>query len=433
MFRKILFALLIISPALISCTSPQPWAQFHTNGPNQGFILVNSGVALEPKWSVSIGPVAYSSPAIGADGTIYVGTTEGELVAVNSSGTIRWKKTIAANSAIVSSPAVGTDNNIYLISVPETTDEEKFWSSTLHSVTPEGDIKWSRTFPDGFTTGSAKTWETGGKLYIFVHIMRIPYTQLVIFDQDGNEIHRENVCGAEIEGGYPIPSDWWRIFTGGLPFIFTTPGVRDPSHPLGPFYPTVAIVDYPPISPNQPMIIVADNTCGIRAYRWNPPNLSHLWDQIHRDINYSSPAVDPGGFLAIGKDDGHIVAYDTQTGTPQWDYDAKEPITATPAVFVSYVYAVSLNHLHVIDSRDGQLVYKFDLDGNSVSSPALTANHLYVSSDRGFYTFDHLPAPTADITLQDKAAGGFSSPAVDVDGTVYMVTSSGFLQAFPPP
>jgi outer membrane protein assembly factor BamB len=424
MSRKWLLALITFF-ILTSCNAPEPWSQFHANGSNQGFILVNSGIARQPKWSVPIGKVAYSSPALGANGDVYVGTTDGELVAVGSNGNLRWKKIIAVNSAIVSSPAVGLDNNIYIISVPK--DPNTYWSSTLHSVTPDGNINWSRNFPDGFTTGSAKTWTSNGKTYVFVHITKVPYTQLVIFDQNSNEIHRENVCGAEITGGYPIPSDWWRIFTGGMPFVFQTPPSTDP---LGPLYPTVAIVDFKNLSPDQPIIIVADNACGIRAYQWSPPKLSNKWNQYNRETMYSSPAVDGTGLVVVGRKDGHIVAYDMITGAQQWDYDAQEPIVATPALFASYVFAASLDHFHIIDSRDGRLAQKVDSKGHSVASPALTANHVYLSTDAGLYTFDNVP--NGEIFINRESSGGFSSPAVDKDGTVYVVTSSGELQAFPP-
>jgi hypothetical protein len=358
-----------------------------------------------------------------------MGTTDGELVAVSPNGDIVFRTLLSPDSAVVSSPAVGSDNNIYIISVPK--DSEKFWSSTLHSLVPSGGILWSVNFPTGFTTGSAKTVSIEGTVYVFVHITGVPYSQLVIFDGNGNEVHREDVCGAEITGGFPIPSDWWRVFTLGFPFEFRIP---PPPDPLGPLYPTVAVADFP--SSGQPIIIIADNTCGIRAYRWTPPNLmSNIWNQYYRrDINHSSPVVDPpNALVVVGRDDGHIMAYDLDTGTQEWDYDAGEPVTATPSIFVSRIYAISLQSLHAIDTADGRPTYKFALNGSSVASPALTANHLHVSSNTGFYTFSGFPEdPNSDIVLHGGTVGGFSSPAVGGDGTVYVVTSGGFLQAFPP-
>jgi outer membrane protein assembly factor BamB len=62
--------------------------------------------------------VDHSSPAISADGTIYVGTSLGEgdggyIVAVNPNGTERWRKLIATY-VCRSSPAVASDGTVYI-------------------------------------------------------------------------------------------------------------------------------------------------------------------------------------------------------------------------------------------------------------------------------------------------------------------------------
>jgi outer membrane protein assembly factor BamB len=53
----------------------------------------------------------YSSPAIGADGTIYVGSWDYNLYAVKPDGTLRWK--FAAGNPVFSSPAIGADGTVY--------------------------------------------------------------------------------------------------------------------------------------------------------------------------------------------------------------------------------------------------------------------------------------------------------------------------------
>ena len=105
-----------------------------------------------------------------------------------------------------------------------------------------------------------------------------------------------------------------------------------------------------------------------------------------------------GGLLIVGRKDGHVVAYDVKTGTRQWDYDAKEPVTATPAVFGSFAFVVSLSQFHVIALSHGQLQHQFALDGSTVSSLALTANNIYVSSSTGLYTISSDPS-LSSVTL----------------------------------
>ena len=77
-----------------------------------------------------------SAPAIGADGTIYVGTLDGELLAINADGTFKWSYT--TENAIESSPAIGADGTIYIGSE----------DSKLYAVNADGTFKWSYTTGD---------------------------------------------------------------------------------------------------------------------------------------------------------------------------------------------------------------------------------------------------------------------------------------------
>jgi outer membrane protein assembly factor BamB len=63
------------------------------------------------RWYVPTGLVL-SSPAVGADGTIFVGSTDGNLYAINNTtGAVKFKYSVGA--AINSSPAIGSDGTVY--------------------------------------------------------------------------------------------------------------------------------------------------------------------------------------------------------------------------------------------------------------------------------------------------------------------------------
>jgi len=53
-----------------------------------------------------------SSPAIGADGTIYVGSYDNKLYAINPDGTLKWA--FETENYVHSSPAIGGDGTIYV-------------------------------------------------------------------------------------------------------------------------------------------------------------------------------------------------------------------------------------------------------------------------------------------------------------------------------
>ena len=92
-----------------------------------------AGVVVRPARAVfqtKLAPIL-SSPAIGADGTIYVSTTAGKLVAVAPDGSaVKWSAT--TNDTLGSSPSIARDGTIYIGS-----SDHK-----LYAFDPQGTMKW---------------------------------------------------------------------------------------------------------------------------------------------------------------------------------------------------------------------------------------------------------------------------------------------------
>jgi outer membrane protein assembly factor BamB len=83
-------------------------------------------------FQIAVGPFGASSPVIGADGTIYVGTTGGDLVAVAFDGSaIKWRT--PTHDTFGSSPAIGGDGTIYVGST----------DAHLYAIGPGGAVKWA--------------------------------------------------------------------------------------------------------------------------------------------------------------------------------------------------------------------------------------------------------------------------------------------------
>ncbi len=88
------------------------------------------------KWAYATGGGINSSPAIGADGTIYVGSLDYKLYAINPGGTFKWAYAIASSADITpSTPAIGADGTIYAGSK----------DNKLYALNPNGTFKWSYT------------------------------------------------------------------------------------------------------------------------------------------------------------------------------------------------------------------------------------------------------------------------------------------------
>ncbi len=84
------------------------------------------------KWHfVTGGPVFWSSPAIGTDGTLYVGSWDFNLYAINPDGTQKWA--FPTGGVVFSSPAIGTDGTLYVGS-----DD-----GSLYAINPDGTEMWA--------------------------------------------------------------------------------------------------------------------------------------------------------------------------------------------------------------------------------------------------------------------------------------------------
>ena len=64
------------------------------------------------QWTYRMGSQVESSPAIGADGTVYAGTLDGHLYAINPDGSLEWAYT--TEDSVSSSPAIAIDGTVYV-------------------------------------------------------------------------------------------------------------------------------------------------------------------------------------------------------------------------------------------------------------------------------------------------------------------------------
>ena len=98
------------------------------------------------------GTTQYSTPAIGADGTVYLGSDDQSVYAIDgASGTKRWS--FATGEKVRASPAIGSDGTVYVRS----TDQNVY---ALDGAT--GGMKWSTRTGAVFDAGSFTSSPTIG-------------------------------------------------------------------------------------------------------------------------------------------------------------------------------------------------------------------------------------------------------------------------------
>jgi hypothetical protein len=79
-------------------------------GSYDGYLhAVNSDGTL--RWRYETMNQVHSSPAIGEDGTVYVGSDNNHLYAINPDGTLKWR--YETEHFVWSSPAIGGDGTMY--------------------------------------------------------------------------------------------------------------------------------------------------------------------------------------------------------------------------------------------------------------------------------------------------------------------------------
>ena len=100
------------------------------------------------------GPIE-SSPAIAPDGTIYFGSNDKNIYAVTSDGALKPGFPVATAGEVISSPAIGADGTIYVGS----TDQR------LYALAPDGTRRWPPFFTNGPIEASP-TLGADGTIYI---------------------------------------------------------------------------------------------------------------------------------------------------------------------------------------------------------------------------------------------------------------------------
>lgn len=122
-----------------------------------GVDAVNPDGTRRWRWFAGIG-VPFSTPAIGVDGTIYVigNPNDAQLIALNPNGTLRWSLYLGGTE-VRSSPAIGPDGRIYVTN-------GQYPGGYLYCVNPDGTVAW-RLYLD-WEANSTPCFGEDGTIYV---------------------------------------------------------------------------------------------------------------------------------------------------------------------------------------------------------------------------------------------------------------------------
>ena len=159
--RQIL--LIIVMVAVLGCGEKEPVQPSTSNPeatkpePAKAKAIVGSKL-----WEFETGDHVTSSPAIGSDGTVYAGTSDGKLYAINGKTGVKiWE--FETGGWMSSSPAIGSDGTVYVGSM-----DNKLYAINGKTGAKLWDFEtggWVTSFPAIGSDGTVYVGSLDNKLY----------------------------------------------------------------------------------------------------------------------------------------------------------------------------------------------------------------------------------------------------------------------------
>lgn len=382
-----------------------PWPMFRQNPQHTGRSPFPGSETNDLKWRAFLTPgrrVWWSSVAIGPDGhTLYVGTGTGDrLFAISddgAEGSFRWSYVTGRH--FHSSPAIGADGTIYIGG-----DDKK-----VHALQDNGDtytVKW--TFTTGGYIRSSPVIAPDGTIYVGALNGR-----LYALRDDGSEatLLWSFSTGCSIYSSPALAAD-------GTIYVGAMNGRLYALHPDGTLKWSVDLsqaISYSSPAVNGSMIYVGTAGNSLIAVQDQGEAGVIQWAYQTGGKIFSSPAVDAAGRIYIGSDDNHLHAV-AADGTPLWTYRTGGDVRSSPAIDAAGVLYVGSKdgHLYAINP-DGTLKWKYHTNGEIWSSPAINCEGtVYIgSTDMYLYAIN---AAQEQPTCVRGGIGGRLWHDADADG-----------------
>ena len=313
-------------------------------GPN-GFIYVGSGsgslYAIHPngsmQWSFKVGGSIAAAPAIDLDGTVYVGASDGNLYAMDAFGTLKWITPLGAGVQ-GSSPGIGADGTVYVGSLDH----------KVYAVGKDGVIKW--------------TFETGGWV---TTSPAISTDDAILVTGNDAKLYALDALGQAL----------W-TFELGSEGVMTSPAVNNKDlvylgatwqpKPVDPPPGDGDGGDEPPTGPLHQLICVKE---GVQQWAFDAGGMI-----------LGQPITDVSGNIFFGAADGKIYALD-KTGQLKWEYELRVPPSTSVMFMAKGVLCVGAVGKLFLINAEGELQDEIDVSRTPLAEATVGADGtLYVPS-----------------------------------------------------
>jgi outer membrane protein assembly factor BamB len=286
----------------------------------------------------------YSSPAIGPDGTIYVGSQDDYLYAVNSDGTLKWR--LQTGGVVRSSPAIGADGTIYVGS----------YDNRLYAINPDGTLKWYYmtggdvpSSPAIAADGTIIFGSSDKKIYALNPDSTLKWVYLTtgeVYSSPSIAPDGTIYCGSNDDYVYALTSN------GALKWRFET--TRD--------------IEGSPAIGTDGTVYVGSRDGFLYAIN---PNGSLKWNFLTNSQIYGSPAIAPDGTIYFGSSDNLFYALNPD-GSTKWRYVTGDDVNSSPAISANgtVYFGSNDNNLYAL-GPDGVPVFVYPTDNDIESSPTI--------------------------------------------------------------
>lgn len=329
-------------------------------------------------WSYETGNIVQAAPAVGADGTIYVGSTDGKLYALNPDGSLKWAfPSSTPVGAINFAPTIGADGTIYFGAN----------DATLYAVNSNGTLAWSA--PLGAAAFSGIGIGPDGTLYVA---------------NADRELQAFTSAGATKTG-------WSTHYV------------------LGPGYASAS----PAIATDGTIYIGVTESTHTRLRAINPDKTLKWQTDLLVGSAGATPAIGSDGTVYFNTKLGgaQLYAINPSTGAHTLLLNAAGAIETAPVIDASgNIVVADLGGIISVVSPSGTLVrtHSITLD-QFTTSPAVTSNGWIVAATNNGNLWAFKPGETDVSFTVSTGHNIIGSPAIASDGTVYVTSNDKKLHA----
>lgn len=387
----------------VGLSKTSPWPKFRGDAAQTGRAHVAPRIGVGAPWEVKTGKGIFSSPVVGGDGTVYIGSADRSFYAIKKDGSIKW--TVQTGEVVDSAALLDDKGRVYFgsgdgkLRALDAETGKEVW--TMEADDPSVNKAFIRWFEGNVAIGP------GGTLYV-------PNDNFFLYAVDRDT--------GSVKWRYRMPDQTWslpavdaksgNLYVGNnnlLPILGkNTFAISSSGDTIWNASTLGTVAASPMVSGGRVFMGAFDGY--VRAYRQDDGEL--LWETPTRDHLYASVSLLPDGTVVQPGNDGTVYGLDPGTGAVRWTFDVNEPIRSSVSVDTEgrMYFGAGDGRLYVLNP-DGTLRWSMKLvseDRNDLNaSPALSEDAIVIAGESGQifsvpYEWCNLPAGKADPRCAPK-------------------------------